>query len=124
MLWHIYATLLVAAGVPISVTQQQLGHQDVSTTMRYAHVIEGATHMAAERLDAFVTSRGRGAERGARGHHLGTDVSQSILRKAKSPGRLASTGAPKVARTGATERSERRSADCERSEPAEPVGGK
>lgn len=65
VLRHTYATQLVAAGVPIPVIQQQLGHQDVSTTMRYAHVIEGATHEAAERLDAFVTSR--------RGHHLGTE---------------------------------------------------
>lgn len=46
---HLHATQLVAAGVPIHIVQQRLGHADVSTTLEvYAHALPGQDEAAAE----------------------------------------------------------------------------
>ena len=53
--WHVFrhtcASHLVAAGVPLPVVREILGHRDISTTMRYAHNAPGASRDALRRLD-------------------------------------------------------------------------
>ena len=55
VLRHTYATNMAAAGAPIPVLQQQLGHKDISTTMRYAHVVDDGPAKAAAALDRFMS---------------------------------------------------------------------
>ena len=45
-LWHSYASQLVLAGVPIAHVQKLMGHQELKTTMRYAHLAEDEVHKA------------------------------------------------------------------------------
>lgn len=47
---HTFGTNLVANGVPLPVVQELMGHQDISTTMRYQHVIEGQMQNAVDRI--------------------------------------------------------------------------
>ena len=35
---HSYATHLLEAGVPLPVLQKQLGHENITTTLRYVHL--------------------------------------------------------------------------------------
>ncbi len=56
VLHHTYATNMAAAGVPIPVLQQQLGHRDISTTMRYAHVVDDGPAKAAAALDRYLSA--------------------------------------------------------------------
>ena len=39
---HAYATHLLEAGVPLTVLQRQLGHNDIKTTLRYVHLSKEA----------------------------------------------------------------------------------
>jgi len=39
---HSYATHLLEAGVPLTVLQQQLGHEKIETTLRYVHLSKAA----------------------------------------------------------------------------------
>ncbi|MBW2690648.1 MAG: tyrosine-type recombinase/integrase [Deltaproteobacteria bacterium] len=39
---HAYATHLLDAGVPLTVLQQQLGHENIQTTLRYVHLSKTA----------------------------------------------------------------------------------
>jgi integrase len=39
---HSYATHLLHAGVPLTVLQQQLGHKNIETTLRYVHLSKAA----------------------------------------------------------------------------------
>lgn len=39
---HAYATHLLEGGVPLTVLQQQLGHNDIKTTLRYVHLSKEA----------------------------------------------------------------------------------
>ena len=54
VLRHSHATMLVDEDVPLPVIQQQLGHRQIATTQRYAHVTDkariGATAKVAARL--------------------------------------------------------------------------
>lgn len=38
MLWHTFASHAMMRGVPVQVIQKWLGHANVSTTERYAHM--------------------------------------------------------------------------------------
>jgi site-specific recombinase XerD len=38
---HTFASHLVMKGVPLKVVQELLGHKDIKTTMRYAHLAPG-----------------------------------------------------------------------------------
>lgn len=49
---HTCATRLVTSGVPLTAVQAWMGHSDVQTTMRYAHVVGGQLLAARERLEA------------------------------------------------------------------------
>jgi integrase len=50
---HSCATILLAAGVPPKVIQEQLGHSQISTTMNiYAHVMPSLREQAADAMDA------------------------------------------------------------------------
>jgi integrase len=52
---HSYATAAPAAGVPVRVFSQRVGHADVgSTHASYAHVMPGDDEDAARRADALV----------------------------------------------------------------------
>lgn len=47
---HTFGTNLVANGVPLPTVQQLLGHEDIATTMRYQHVMEGQMQDAVDRI--------------------------------------------------------------------------
>ena len=52
---HTHASLLLAAGVPVKVVSERLGHASVSVTMDvYAHVMPGAQRGAAERFASLL----------------------------------------------------------------------
>lgn len=52
---HTFCTRLAAAGVDVRTIQELAGHQDVSTTMRYTHLVESNAHEAIARLSRFAT---------------------------------------------------------------------
>jgi len=48
---HYYATNLLRHGVNIRIVQTILGHEDIATTARYTHVLNGDLHRAIRKLD-------------------------------------------------------------------------
>lgn len=59
---HTHATLLLAAGVPVTVVSARLGHRSAKMTLDvYAHVLPGQQEQAVERLEEYLT-----LERGAK----------------------------------------------------------
>ena len=50
---HTFASRLVMAGVPIRAVAELLGHSEITTTMRYAHLAPGYLADAVERLAAL-----------------------------------------------------------------------
>ena len=48
---HSFASHLVMRGVSIVIVQRLLGHVDIKTTMRYAHLSPDVTREAVQRLD-------------------------------------------------------------------------
>jgi integrase len=51
---HSYATAALAAGVPVKVLSQRIGHADVGVTLAvYAHVLPGDDEDAARRAEAL-----------------------------------------------------------------------
>jgi integrase len=54
---HSYATAALAAGVPVKVVSQRLGHADVGVTLKiYAHVMPGDDEDAASRAESLIIS--------------------------------------------------------------------
>ncbi len=52
---HTHASLLLAAGEPITNVADRLGHRDAATTLRiYAHAIEGTQRSAADRIGSIL----------------------------------------------------------------------
>ena len=52
---HSYATAALAAGVPVKVLSQRLGHADITVTLKvYAHVLPGDDEDAAKRSDELL----------------------------------------------------------------------
>ena len=52
---HSYATAALAAGVPVKVVSQRIGHADVGVTLKvYAHVMPGDDEDAAMRADSLL----------------------------------------------------------------------
>ena len=52
---HTSATLLLAAGEPVHIVSERLGHSDVSITLNvYAHVLKTHQKGAAERIGALL----------------------------------------------------------------------
>lgn len=57
---HTHASLLVAAGVPIKVVSERLGHAHPAFTMHtYQHLLPGMSAAAAEQFAALVGPPGR-----------------------------------------------------------------
>lgn len=56
---HSYASQLVMAGVPLKAVQEYLGHADIKTTMRYAHLGPDARAEYVQVLDGAPDSRSR-----------------------------------------------------------------
>jgi integrase len=55
VLRHTFASHLAIRGVPLHVVQQLLGHTDISTTLRYAHVAPSALRTAVDLLSPKTT---------------------------------------------------------------------
>jgi integrase len=52
---HTAATLMIAAGVPVKVVSEMLGHADVATTLRiYAHVLPNMQRDAAAVMERLL----------------------------------------------------------------------
>ncbi len=51
---HAYATHLLEAGVPLTVLQQQLGHDRIETTLRYVHLSKPAQVDSARIIDELM----------------------------------------------------------------------
>nr|MBA2754196.1 tyrosine-type recombinase/integrase [Chloroflexia bacterium] len=76
---HTNATILIAAGVPITVVAERLGHARVSMTLdRYAHVLEGMQERAADTISRLFD--------GPRDHDVTT--ASDVVQKTAPPGRL------------------------------------
>src|SRR5439155_2736033 len=57
---HTHASLLVAAGVPIKVVSERLGHTHPAFTMHtYQHLLPGMSAAAAEQFAALIDTEGR-----------------------------------------------------------------
>ena len=53
---HSFTSQVVSAGVPLKALQEPLGHTDIKTTMRYAHLAPGAKTAYVAVLDEPTTS--------------------------------------------------------------------
>lgn len=53
---HVHATWLRQQGAPVEVVQRSLGHADIQTTMRYAHVADRELQEALHRLPSISTN--------------------------------------------------------------------
>ncbi len=53
---HTHASQAVMSGVPVPVVSRLLGHSDVSTTFRYAHLGDRDVEAAAERIGQYIGS--------------------------------------------------------------------
>lgn len=51
---HSFASILVSAGASLPLIGQMLGHTQVQTTQRYAHLFDDPLRKAAETVGAFV----------------------------------------------------------------------
>jgi len=64
---HTFATLALEQGIPVKVVSENLGHADISTTLRtYAHVIPAQRSELAARMDVTLFGDGRAKEDGAK----------------------------------------------------------
>lgn len=63
---HTHASLLLAAGVPLNVVQERLGHERASTTLDiYAHVLPGSQEKSADMFVKILEGRQNGDKNGA-----------------------------------------------------------
>jgi len=71
---HTHASLLLAAGEPITKVSARLGHRDAATTLRiYAHALEGSERSASDRFEALLTENvGYSRDEPVIAHDLGT----------------------------------------------------
>lgn len=53
---HTFASHLVMKGVPLKVVQELLGHKDIKTTMRYAHLAPGYLEAGVNSLNDLESS--------------------------------------------------------------------
>ena len=53
---HSFASILVSAGASLPLIGQMLGHTQVQTTQRYAHLFDDPMRKAAETVGAYVLS--------------------------------------------------------------------
>ncbi len=69
---HTHSTTLIAAGVPIGVVSQQLGHSKVSTTMDvYAHILPSMQEAPTAAIETLFFGHGSSPD----GEHSGVDPS-------------------------------------------------
>lgn len=52
---HTFCTRLASAGVDVRTIMELAGHEDISTTLKYTHVVKASTHDAVRRLTALQT---------------------------------------------------------------------
>jgi integrase len=57
---HTFASHLVMSGVPIRTVQELLGHEEITTTMRYVHLTPEFRHEAIRKLEHHVLTDGSG----------------------------------------------------------------
>ncbi len=71
---HTYVTRLAAARVPARVIMDLAGHRHITTTLRYMHVLPGATAEAVAALETFDREQGDAPSTGGAGkeHHRST----------------------------------------------------
>jgi integrase len=59
---HTYASVLVSSGLSLPIIGALLGHTQVATTQRYAHLHDDPLRAATERAAAVITGKGEGGE--------------------------------------------------------------
>jgi integrase len=79
VLRHTFASHLAMAGVSIKVIQELLGHSDVRTTMRYAHLAPSSLHEAVQVLDP------KQAADDILGHSVGNTLPVTVFGNAEMP---------------------------------------
>ena len=78
-----YATAALAAGVPVKVVSQRVGHADVGVTLRgYAHVMPGDDEDAALRADSLIAPSICRIETGADSRH--SRAAKPVIAQARS----------------------------------------
>ena len=55
-LWHSFASRALALGETLPVIGKLLGHSDIETTARYAHLAQESLHETAERIAESITA--------------------------------------------------------------------
>jgi len=93
---HTFASRLVMKGVDIRTVQVLLGHQSITTTLRYTHLSPGHQLTAVERLDEPVTDDVTGTTTGTE-HDADRKVAEACSQAGEMPKK---SGAPARTRTG------------------------
>ncbi len=73
---HTHATWLRQQGAPVEVVQRSMGHADIATTMRYAHVADTELVEALHKLPQLSTSK----------NHVTQKITSIVVEKQKRSG--------------------------------------
>ena len=82
---HTFASWLVMAGKPLKVVQELLGHKDIKTTMRYAHLADEQLIEGVAAVDLLCLNGGKNKYKTSTGIKKGTRKSLQVPDKSGEP---------------------------------------